>query len=83
MFGKMKYHYSLEEVRLNAKVLKWIVLFVVEVAGYILILILTISLMKSKGIPMMLGVLLAIEIGILSICYVFFNKMFPIPKIYA
>jgi predicted permease len=83
MFGKMKYHYTLEEVNLSGKILKWIILFVVEIAGYIVILILTITIMESKGIPMMLGIVLAIEAGVLAICGFFFNKMFPTPKIYA
>ena len=77
LFGKMKYKYVLDEVRIKNKVGKIILMAGIGLVICIGFMILTAVLMEDYSIGMMLLVLGGVELILGIGVYFIFNKMFP------
>jgi hypothetical protein len=76
MFGKLKYKFVLEEVQLQKKVIKWIILVGVEIGIYIGLLILC-AIQLEKGLLPFAMTILPISAIVLFGLSIGFNKIFP------
>lgn len=77
LFGKMKYKYVIEELNKEHKVVKWILMFLVQIGLYFVISILSFTLFNIFGIEgTALGLFIIGMIGFMSLVFVF-TKMFP------
>ena len=79
LFGKMKYKYVVEDVRIANRVLKWIFIIVVAIIIYIGAFVMMMLFIDELpyGIWNLVIVLLSIEAGAGAVLYYFYNKMFP------
>ena len=79
LFGKMKYKYVIEDVRIANRVLKWIFIIVVAIVIYIGAFVMMMLFIDELpyGIWNLVIVLLSIEAGAGAVLYYFYNKMFP------
>lgn len=77
LFGKMKYKYVLDEVRIERKVLKIILMVVIGLIIAISYIIAVAYLLDSKGLIYLLAYMVPIELGLGILVYLVFNKMFP------
>ncbi len=77
LFGKMKYKYVIEELNKEHKVVKWILMLLVQIGLYFVISILSFTLFIIFGIEgTALGLFIIGMIGFMSLVFVF-TKMFP------
>ncbi|MCK4238015.1 MAG: hypothetical protein KAX33_02760 [Candidatus Lokiarchaeota archaeon] len=77
LFGKMKYKYVIEELNKEHKVVKWILMLLVQIGLYFVISILSFTLFNIFGIEgTALGLFIIGMIGFMSLVFVF-TKMFP------
>ena len=77
LFGKMKYKYVIEELNKEHKVIKWILMLLVQIGLYFVISILSFTLFNIFGIEgTALGLFIIGMIGFMSLVFVF-TKMFP------
>jgi hypothetical protein len=79
LFGKLKYKYVLEEVKIRYKIWKWILISVINMAFYFVILIFMIFKMEDNQIWSFILILLSGEAIFVGILFYFFNRMFPKP----
>ncbi|TFF97187.1 MAG: CPBP family intramembrane metalloprotease [Promethearchaeota archaeon] len=78
LFGKMKYKYVIEEINRSNKVLKWILIFLVELAViFFYFLIVLILLLLSIELWIISMVILGVGLSSTLILVFIFNKMFP------
>ncbi|MHA1746063.1 MAG: hypothetical protein ACTSWW_08680 [Promethearchaeota archaeon] len=86
MFGKMKYKYVLDEVQIKAKFWKYVLQVVLNIALYVVVLVVIISYMgdfTSDSMGELAILLIPLEIGGGILLYWIFNRMFPKAKSYA
>lgn len=77
LFGKMKYKYVIEELNKEHKVVKWILMLLVQIGLYFVISILSFTLFIIFGIEgTALRLFIIGMIGFMSLVFVF-TKMFP------
>lgn len=77
LFGKMKYKYVIEELNKEHKVVKWILMLLVQIGLYFVISILSFTLFNIFGIEgTALGLFIIGMIGFMILIFVF-TKMFP------
>jgi len=75
-FGKMKYKYVLEEINIEYKIVKWIIMVVVEIGILIGTIFLSFQLFVF-GLVIMELVLLMVGLAGLGSLYITITKMFP------
>jgi hypothetical protein len=80
-FGKLKHKYILEEFHLDLKILKWIIIFVVELGLAILVIAGGGTLLSENKLDTFFIIFFPSEVVILGILILIFNKMFPKPKL--
>ncbi len=76
-FGRRKYKYVIEEISPEHKILKWIVMFLLEYAAFLIFVILTWNLLYLNIIAGLTFTALVFIIFGGIFCYFLFNKMFP------
>lgn len=81
LFGKMKYKYVLDEVKIEHKVLKIILMSIIGLVICILSIILIVTLTGKYEWIVAYSIIILIEVGLGTIVYWIFNRMFPKPKI--
>jgi hypothetical protein len=79
MFGKLHDRYVLEEIRLDHKILKWIIIFVIEI-GLMLVMIIAGAIYIQTDIMSFLLYFGIGEIILLIILILIFQKIFPKPQ---
>lgn len=76
MFGKMKHGYILEDINFEYKIVKWVLLFVIEIALSIVAMIGSFVLLELGMNYLFLGFLIP-EVILSVLLYIVFNRMFP------
>ncbi len=76
-FGKMKYKYVLDEINIEAKIWKYVLITIIVMIFYIIIIILFPIILMTYDLVILSLIFIAGEVVILLILSFFFNKMFP------
>ncbi|MHA1192808.1 MAG: CPBP family glutamic-type intramembrane protease [Promethearchaeota archaeon] len=77
LFGRMKYKFALEEIRVEKKILKWILLGTLEFTICIVFIFIGFILQLNFGVPLMSLILFLIGVPILGLYAFSLHRIFP------
>ncbi|MBY9018863.1 MAG: CPBP family intramembrane metalloprotease [Candidatus Lokiarchaeota archaeon] len=77
LFGRMKYKFVVEEIRIEKKILKWILVGILEFTICIGFIFIGFTLQLNFGVPLMSLMLLLIGVPILGLYIFSLHKIFP------
>jgi len=77
LFGRMKYKFVLEEIRIEKKILKWIGIGILEFTICIGFIFIGVILQLNFGTPLMSSILLLISVPILGLYVISLHRLFP------